>query len=298
MDLSIIIVNWNTRDLLSQALQSVYETVQGLEFEVFVVDNASTDSSADMVRQRFADVRLISNAENVGFARANNQAMRESAGSLVLLLNSDARVTGDCVAQLAGLMVERADVGIVGPRLQYPDGRPQVAHGPLPSLGSEVRSLFGLDRLDSRNGGRAVSSQLPVETGCVCGACMMARRQLFDEVGLLDEEYFMFSEEIDLCFRARKAGWKVVHLPGALAIHVGGGSTGVTPERILRLYRGKLQYFAKHEGQRARGAFLGAVWVATTLKVAGYTLLGLFSQRRAQKAALWRAVAQGLTASV
>lgn len=294
MSLSIIIVNWNTRDLLAQALQSVYDTAQGLAFEVFVVDNASSDGSAAMVRERFPDVRLIENAENVGFARANNQAIRASAGEYVLLLNSDARVTGDCVSQMARLMDERADVGIVGPQLVYPDGRPQAACGPLPSLASEIRSLFGLDRLGWGGGHRGGSTQDFRETGYVAGACMMIRRRALDEVGLLDEGYFMFSEEIDLCYRAHQAGWKVMHLPGALAIHVGGGSTGVTPERILRLYRGKLQYFAKHHGDRSGRMLLTAMRIATGVKVVGYTLLRAVSGGRVQKDALWREVAREL----
>lgn len=295
MDLSVIIVNWNTRDLLAQCLQSVYDTVQGLEYDVFVVDNGSGDGSAAMVREQFPNVRLMENSENVGFARANNQAIRASGGEFVVLLNSDARVMGDCICKLRHLMEERSEVGICGPRLTFPDGRPQNACGPLPSLASEVMSLFGLDRLDLGNRGRGDSSQLRVETGCVSGACMMVRRRVFEGVGLLDEEYFMFSEEIDFCYRANKAGWKVAHVPGALAIHVAGGSTGVTAERILRLYRGKLRYFYKHQGDRAHRVLLAAMRVATAVKTVWYALLRALSLGRVRKDALWRDVAKGLT---
>ena len=296
MDLSIIIVSWNTRDLLAQCLQSVYDTVHGLEFQVFVVDNASSDGSAAMVRERFPQVRLIENTKNVGFARANNQAIREAGGQYILLLNSDARVMGDSVLQMARFMDGRAEVGIVGPPLVFPDGRPQLAWGPLPSLASEVWSLFGLDRLRSSGAWRSDSSQRFLETGWVSGACMMVRRRVIEQVGLLDEEYFMFSEEIDLCYRARKAGWKIIHLPTALAIHVGGGSTGLTAKRILMLYRGKLQYFAKHHGDRARKLLLGAMWAATGLKIIVYTLLRVLSLGRVRRNELCWEVAKGMEA--
>src|SRR3990170_6792304 len=123
MDLSIIIVNWNTRDLLEKCLQSVYDTVQGLNFEVFVVDNGSSDGSVDMVRQHFPQVRLIGNQENLGFARANNQAIRESIGRYVSLLNSDAFLSGDAIQQMAHLMEIHPAIGIVGANLYSPDGK-------------------------------------------------------------------------------------------------------------------------------------------------------------------------------
>lgn len=294
MDLSIIVVNWNTRGLLAECLQSVYDTVEGLAFEVLVVDNASTDGSAAMVRERFPHVRLIENGDNVGFSRANNQAIRESAGRYVLLLNSDARLVGDAARQMLGLMDRRDDAGIGGAHLVSPGGHRQLAYGPLPTLASEVFSLFGLDKRGPATIRRGNPGRPFVETGWVTGACLMARRRTLDEVGLLDETYFMFSEEIDLCHRVGAAGWKTIHLPTALAIHVGGASTGPTPERMLRIYRGKLQYFAKHHSALARRALLGAIWLSAVTKALAYTLLGALSLGRVRKGALWRGVVKGL----
>lgn len=290
-------MNWNTRELLGQCLQSVAETVQGLEFEILVVDNASSDGSAAMVRERFPQVQVIENAENVGFARANNQAIGASRGRFVLLLNSDARLTGDSVPQMARFMDAHPEAGIVGPNLVFPNGRRQLACGPIPSLASEIRSLLGLDRLRSGRARRGKSPQPFLETGWVSGACLMARRHVFEQVGMLDENYFMFSEEIDLCHRARKAGWKVVHLPTTPVIHVGGGSTGFTAQRILLLYRGKLQYFAKHHGDRAREMLSIAMRAATGLKVVWYTLLRWLGVDPMHKHALWRDVAKSLGAT-
>lgn len=293
MDLSVAVVSWNTCALLACCVQSIYDTIEDMEFEIFVVDNASTDDSAAMVRDCFPKVQLIENAENVGFARANNQAVQQSVGRYILLLNSDAYVVKNAVEQMMRVMDARGDVGIVGVDLISPNGDPQLDHGSFPTLTSEIGSLLGLDKFHLYFPRHFAPGRF-VETGWVSGACLMARRQMLEQIGLLDEGFFMFSEEVELCRRSRAAGWKVVHLPSARAVHVGGGSTGLTPERILRLYRGKLQYFAKTRGLAARRALLGAIWCATGLKVLVYTLLHGLSLGRVHRDVLWRAVAKGL----
>lgn len=293
VDLSIVIVNWNTSRLLEQSLRSVYDTVHGLEFEVFVVDNASQDGSQAMVRQRFPAVQLLENNDNLGFARANNQAIRESRGRYILLLNSDAFLTGDAAWQMVRLLDQFVEVGIVGANLFFPDGKPQPSHGPLPTLWSEVRSLFGLDKAMPRSptGRRAFTY---VKTGMVDGACLLVRRAVLDQVGLLDEGFFMFNEEVDLCCRAIRAGWQVAHLPTARVIHIGGGSTGHTAGRILMLYRAKLQYFAKHYGWSVERRLRGMMQLAALVKLLMYALLKSLSFGRVQRDELWRSVAKGL----
>lgn len=311
MELSVIIVNWNTCELLAACLTSVYETLQGIEFETIVVDNASQDGSPAMVRSRFPQARLVKNGENVGFARANNQAIRKSDGRFVLLLNSDARLKPGTIQHLLAAMHQHERAGIVGPALEYADGSPQISYGRLPTLASEIASLFGLDKLLTRAawgvrrqfGGRQFGGQRstngaqpaskPIETGLVSGACLLARRAMLDQIGLLDTGFFMFSEEIDLCFRAHQASWSVLHVPTAQAIHIGGGSTGHTASRLLMLYRGKLRYFAKNHGARSRGSLYRAIRLATLLKIAAYTLLSRFKPHHTQNAALWREVYSG-----
>lgn len=291
MDLSIIIVNWNTCDLLRQCLKSVYDTVHGLSFEVIVVDNGSSDGSVEMVRREFPQVVLIENRENLGFARANNQAIHISRGDLALFLNSDAFLRTDAVQQLVRTMRDHPDVGIAGPALFFPDGRVQASHSPLPSLRSETMSLLGLDRLPRRIA--VVDSKCGYfETGGVSGACFVSRRQVFDEIGLFDEGFFMFSEEIDLCYRAWIAGWKVVHVPTAHVYHVGGGSTGTTAKRLLMLYRSKLRYFSKHFGAAAERALLIAMRVTILSKMCLYTTLSWLGMVDANRVALWRMVSK------
>ncbi len=292
-DLTIVVVNWNTCDLLERCLQAIYTTVQTLAFDVWVVDNASTDGSVLMVQRRFPQVKLITNAENSGFASANNQAITASQGKYILLLNSDAFLTGNAVQQMVGYLAQNDRTGIVGANLVFPDGRPQISYGPLPSLSSEIASLWGLDK---RRAAKLAAQKAvtPIETGMVSGACLMLRRSLLDQIGLFDEDFYFFSEEIDLCCRAQKSGWKVIHLPSASTTHVGGGSTGETAGRILLLYRGKLQYFKKHFGSVKRYLFYAQIWLATLVKVVGYTLQHWFSPRQPRKDSLWCAVLKGL----
>ena len=172
-------------------------------------------------------------------------------------------------------------IGIVGAELRYPDGRPQYSHGPLPTLALELASLWGLDKRPTP------AAPGCLETGAVSGACFMVRRAMLDQIGLLDERYFMFSEEIDLCARAHRAGWKVVYLPGACVTHLGGGSTGQTARRVLLLYRAKLQYFEKYARKLEVRLLWSGMWVATLAKGAGYTLLRWASLGRLCRDGVW-----------
>lgn len=263
IDLSIIIVNWNTRDLLAQCLASLFEqpttddgqpvlsVVGGRRWAVWVVDNASTDGSAQMVRERFPQVRLIENTENVGFARANNQAISQSAGRYVLLLNPDTEVQPGALEALVRFMDAHTQAGAAGARLLNPDGTLQLSCYPAPTLPREFWRLFHLDVLwpYACYPTAGWDPNTPREVDVVQGACLILRREALDQVGLLDEDYFIYSEEVDLCHRLRQHGWKVCWVPQATVMHYGGQSTQqVAAEMFLRLYQGKLLYFRKHHG--------------------------------------------------
>lgn len=253
LDLSIIIVNWNTRDLLANCLASVYETVGELAVEVFVVDNASTDGSAAMVRERFPQVRLIANSENVGFARANNQAIAASRGRYVMLLNSDTEVREDALATLVQFMEDHSEAGASGPCLLNADGSLQTSCYPLLSAGREFWRLLFLDRLipwatyPMHRWDVVLSRSVEV----IKGACLLLRREALDQVGLLDDMYFMYTEEHDLCYRIAQAGWKLYWVPKARVIHYGGASTRqVAEDMYLELYRSKVQFQRKFRGEQ------------------------------------------------
>ncbi len=293
MDLSIIIVNWNTRELLAKSLASVYSTTVGFDYEVFVVDNASTDGSLEMVREKFPQVRLIENQENLGFAKANNQAIHQSQGQFLLLLNSDATLQKDAVAQLFQIAQAYPEAGILGPGLKFPDGSPQRSFGPLPTLRSEVFSLIGFDKRSEAKHTVKPEADI-IDAGYVDGACQLIRRSMIEQVGAFDESFFFFSEEIDLCQRAHLAGWRVMHVPGAEVIHVGGGSTSSSARRVLLLYRGKLLYFNKHYGQSACKKLLFAMRITSWVKSKVYRFLGRNSTEHDNRESIWQTVSAGL----
>jgi GT2 family glycosyltransferase len=281
--LSVIIVNWNTRQLLSQCLRSAVENLHGLSIETFVIDNGSIDGSVEMVRDDFPGVTLIKNQENLGFAKANNQAIRLSHGIYILLLNSDAFLTPNAIQTMLTVMESDPSAGIAGARLVYPDGRAQVSHGPLPTYWSEVASLFSLDKYHKQ----IITSSIYQETGMVSGACMLIRKSLLNQVGLLDESFFMFSEEVDLCFRCHSASYKVLYINSATVIHTHAGSTGQTVQRIVRLYSGKLHYFYKHFGSNVENRLKHMMVIASLLKGFFYFFIRIISFGRIHKDDFW-----------
>lgn len=254
MDLSVIIVSWNTCELLRRCLESVCDSLRRIQYEVLVVDNASSDGSVRMVREMFPEARLVENRENVGFARANNQAIEVSSGRYLLLLNPDTEVKRCALQILVSFMDEHSLAGAAGARLLNPDGTLQASCFPAPTLSRELWRLFHLDALHPYacypvNRWR---TQRPAEVETAQGACLILRREALEQVGLLDEDYFMYSEEVDLCYRLRQRGWKVYWVPEAVVTHHGGQSTRqMARSMFLRLYQGKLLFFRKHHGQLA-----------------------------------------------
>jgi len=256
IDVSIIIVNWNARDLLSECLAHLHPAIDELSAEVFVVDNASQDGSAAMVKEEFSWVRLIENAENIGFARANNQAIKLSAGQYILLLNNDAFVRPDTVVQMLSFMQAHPEAGMSGCKLFFPDGALQYSCSSFPTLFTELCGALYLDRLFPRS--RLFGKYLMTywghndvrEVDAVLGACMLVRRRAIDQVGLMDEKFFMYSEEVDWCYRFKKAGWKVYYVPHAQAIHIWGGSSKqVEVGMFVQMYRSRVAFFQKHYGR-------------------------------------------------
>ncbi len=252
VDLSIIIVNWNTREMLAHCLASVYGTAGGLEFEVFAVDNASTDGSVQMVRERFPQVHLIENSENVGFARANNQAIRLSQGRYVLLLNSDTKVYPGALGTMVQFMERHPRAGGCGPLLLNADGSLQVSCHPMLTPWREFWRLLFLERV-SRRATYDISRwdlHTPREVEVIKGACLMLRWEVLDRVGLMDTRYFMYTEEMDLCYRLRRAGWGLYWVPEAQVVHYGEGSTRQVAETMyVQLYRSKMQFYRKTGGE-------------------------------------------------
>lgn len=259
--LSIVIVNWNTRELLAACLESVLDEIRALHplpVETLVVDNASRDGSAQMVRDRFPWVRLIENQTNVGFARGNNLAIPHCTGRYLLLLNPDTEVRPGAFEELIRFMEAHPEAGGAGARLLNPDGTLQLSCYPAPTLSREFWFLFHLDALH-HYGSYCMTDWDPdkhraVDT--VQGACLILRCEVLGQIGLFDDEYFIYSEEVDLCFRLRQAGWRLYWVPQAQVVHYGGQSTQqVAAEMFLKLYQGKIIFFRKHYGRLAAAAY-------------------------------------------
>ena len=274
-DLSVIIVNWNTRALLVACLETVQQEVQALRkqdiyVETIVVDNASDDGSADTIRARFPWATLIENAENVGFPGANNQAMRVCQGHYVLLLNSDTEVRSGALKALLDFGKQNPAAGAFGARLLNTDGSLQHSCYPVPTLLRELWRMFHLDALYPFGVYRMAHWDIrqPREVDVLLGACIMLRREVLDAIGLMDESFFMYSEEVDLCYRVQMGGWSLYWVPTAQIMHHGGQSTKqIASEMFLRLYQSKLQFMRKHYGPFAGGLYKAILGSATLVRL-------------------------------
>jgi GT2 family glycosyltransferase len=249
-DLSVIIVNWNTKELLLNCIDSFYRSTKGLTLEIFVVDNGSRDGSVDSVRWAFPEIELIQNQRNLGFARANNEALRKNTGRYALLLNTDVILKNGAIETLAEFMDRNPGVGIAGGQLINGDGSKQNSFDNFPSLATEVlnKSLLRI-LFPKKYPSKRVNYSSPIDVHSVIGACMIVRSQAIKEVGLLDEDYFFFMEETDWCYRMKRRGWRVCHVPRAEIIHLQGKTANLVRDRAkIEYYRSLYLFFKKHKG--------------------------------------------------
>lgn len=277
MDLSIIIVNWNTRQYLVQCLQSLLQTASATDplahtltfglylAEVFVVDNASQDGSVELIRDQFPWVRLIENDRNVGFAPANNQALRLYTGRYALLLNSDTEVKTDALQLLMDFMEQQPQAGAVGAHLLNSDDTLQPSCQPMLTPWREFWRLTFLDQLLRRSTYNMArwTDHNPRRVEVIKGACLIVRHAALDRIGLLDEQYFMYTEEVDLCYRLQRDGWTLHWLPAAHVIHYGEASSKQMAETMyMQLYRSKAQFYRKFGGEQRVRSFKRLVALA------------------------------------
>lgn len=278
MVLSIVIVNWNTRAYLLGALRSLYDAPPTFPFETLVVDNASTDGSAAAVAEAFPQVRLFVNTENTGYAEGNNQGLKASTGEYVLLLNPDVLLPVGGLETAVSLLQKRTEVGALGVRLVNPDGTTQPSVRGFPTPLALLWEVTGLSRLfpQSRLFGayrmRWFSYDRDAEVDQPMGTFLLIPRPVLEEVGLLDERFPIFFNEVDWCFRARRNGWKILFSPSVSVTHYGGGSTRQVSARMAwESRRGLLAFYRKHYPSRffapiywltAAASGIQAAWVA------------------------------------
>lgn len=251
MILSVIVVNWNTGDLLWRCLESIYADLSEVQAEVLVVDSASTDQSLAAAQEQFPQARYIQTPVNVGFGSANNLALRQAKGDYLWLLNPDTLVHPGAIKTLLNFMKQNPRVGAAASRLLNADGSLQYSCSPEPTLGREFLRMchLGSVRPDGYYSMETWDLVDPRRVEVILGACMLVRRTALDQAGLFDERFFMYSEEVDLCRRIRLAGWEIYWVPQALVTHYGGQSTRqMAAEMFVQLYRAKIEFFRKHHG--------------------------------------------------
>ncbi len=260
IDLSIIIVAWNVRDLVLDCLASIRDAKLGLSYEVLLVDNGSDDSTVEAVRRQFSEVHVIALPRNIGFAAGNNQGLIKMSGRYALLLNSDTIVLRGGLERCVRYLDEHPEVGVVGPQLLNPDRSKQNCIHNSPTLISEIVSQSLLRRLlPGRFPSKLVDYEAPVRVEAVLGAGLFVRHQVIQQIGLICEDYFFFLEETDWCHRIRSQGWTVVHLPDAQVVHLYGESTKKKlPLRTrIEYYRSRYTFFQRNRGALAcRGLVL------------------------------------------
>ena len=255
-DLSVIVVNYNVKALLQACLQSLYRQRLSHTFDVWVVDNASVDNSAEMVEAEFPEVLLIRNERNAGFGAANNQGIQASSGRYVLILNPDTEILSGSLDVMIDYLDQHSDVALIGSKLVFADGSFQHSCFRFPGLWQAFLDLHPIHPrlIESRLNGRYPRDhyQSPMEIDHPLGACFMMRR-----TGLqFDEDYFLYSEEIDLCWRLKKEGWKLMYLPELTVLHHAGQSTRQQPrEARKQLFRSRRLFNAKHHSVPFRAAW-------------------------------------------
>lgn len=294
VQLSIVIVNWNTCDLLHRCLRAIGDhthTLRPTGVEVLVVDNASSDGSAKMVREHFPDVRLLVNRENVGFARANNQAIRVSSGHHILLLNSDTEIHPGALDALVGFMDDHPQAGAAGARLFNADGSLQPSCHPMLTPGREFWHLLFLESLRplARYPMSRWDTTTPRRVEVIKGACLLLRREALDAIGLLDETYFMYTEEVDLCYRLACAGWELWWVPTSRVVHYGEASSRQAAEAMyVQLYRSKMHFFRKFGGDCRANRFRWLIWLAYLPRMTVFALAALACPTLGRRARTYR----------
>lgn len=313
-DISFVIVSWNVRELLMRAVRSIQVDAAAYSYEIIVIDNASEDGTIERVRTEFPAVRVIANTENAGFTRANNQALKVAQGRYLFLLNPDTELVGGATQALVQFMdaPENAGVGIVGPQLVYADGTVQASRRRFPKFSTAlvestvVQQWFPHSRALESFYMRDTQDDVTQDVDWIVGAAMFVRREVYDQIGGLDERFFMYSEELDWCLRAKQArsertdaSWRVVYFPGARVMHYEGKSSEqALAQRDIYFHSSKVRFFKKHHG-RLQGEmlryFLLGTFVYRSFEESAKYMLGHKRELRAERVSAYRQVlASGL----
>lgn len=290
-ELSIIVVSWNARSYVQECLASLSQQVLSVPVEIVVVDNASSDGTPQMIRREFPQVVLIENTKNLGFARGNNIGIQATRGKYACLINSDVNVPPDCLEKMYDFMEQNRTIGLLGPRMLGPDSRVGRSWMRFPTVWNCFCTALCLDVLfrgKSLFGGILMTDfdrERTADVDVLNGWFVMIRRRALENVGLLDECFFMYGEDMDWSYRFHKAGWRRVYFSGAAAFHYGGASSAVASTKFyVQMYKANFQYWRKYHSWFGVAGY----WVATlthhVLRAAGFSLICLFKREARLKA--------------
>jgi len=284
---SIVIVNWRTPVLLKQCLQSISKDAQANNFEVYVVDNASGDDSLHLLATEFPYVKVIANDSNVGFSKACNQAIKMAKGQYILLLNPDTIIVDNAVSNLADFLDNHPQCGAVGPKILNDDGTLQLAcRRNFPSPTAAFFRLTYLSRLFPQHPVLAKYNMTYAdpdeisEVEVLSGSCMMVRREVIDQIGLLDEDIFMHGEDIDWCWRIKQVGWQIFYCPQATIYHSHGASSRLRPiATTLDFHKGMAIFYRKHLAKNYWPVFNQLVYVAIWIRALVFAIINFIKAK-------------------
>ena len=278
-DVSVVLVCWNNKDYLEPCLISLYENELSFSFEVVVVDNGSTDGSQEMLAEKFPQIKIIQNDRNVGLSTASNQGIEATTGRYILLLNNDTIVNQESLETLVAFMDEHPGAGAAGGKLLNPDGTLQAGYGIFPNLAQEFLIATGLGRNLWENYPLQNTSTEITSVDWIQSAFLFLRRNTLDQVGLLDEIFFIYGDEVDLQYRLKLSGWKVYYLPQVSTIHYGGRSMNRWSRRKM-VYRGKLLFFQNNYSRFSTFSLKLMLVVLSSFKLIVWGILWLIPNNR------------------
>ncbi len=281
MDLSVIIVNWNTKKLTTDCISSVFNFTKGIDFEVIIVDNGSEDGSSGYIKKKFPQVKLIQNKDNLGFTKANNQGIKIAKGKYVMLLNSDAYLIENSLETLVKIANSEQGLGAIGPQLLNVDMTIQQSAGFAPNL---PQIFFWMTFIDDLPLGQLLKPfhvdhdsfyQREKEVDWVTGAAILVPKDVIKKVGSLDENIFMYTEEVEWCFRIKRAGYKIIYSPQAKIIHIGRGSSGkISPRAFVGEFKGLIYFYKKHKGYFSLQLLKIFLKIGALARIVIFTILG------------------------
>ena len=290
MEISVIIVNWNTKKLLENCLRSIFRFTKGITFEVIVVDNGSTDGSVQMVKNKFPQVKLIPNSKNLGFTKANNQGIKAARGKYILLLNSDTYLIENSFKKLIEEANKLKNLGALGPKLLNEDRSIQQSAGFFPYL---PQILWWMTFIDDLPGGSFLNPyhidhdafyKSDHEVDWVTAAAILVSKKIIPQVGGLDEKIFMYGEEVEWCHRIKKAGYKVYFSPSTQIVHIGRGSSGkISQNAILGEYRGIVYFYQKHKNKVSLQIARFLLKIGALARIIIFGFLGLACRQAGRK---------------